>query len=190
MTRHPPDCFRNGMCSSSQMSSKRQSSSLQHQSCVTWCSQQKVPQEVILMRQQVSCTCFASLQALAIIAVNSLFSWLKLGNKHLWDHFLLDFISLFCVSLKVVLFLGHMNNITKCLPVPVVIQTWKVFNLSVNSCDSLSSAYDQEMASLLLLIHLLPPSPGGQKSPKISACDAVERLVVFHKVIILLRLLE
>ncbi|XP_051979219.1 uncharacterized protein LOC127640609 isoform X1 [Xyrauchen texanus] len=29
--------------------------------------------------------------------------------------------------------------------------------------------YDQEMASLLLLIHLLPPPPGGPKSPKISA---------------------
>ncbi|CAL8238776.1 unnamed protein product, partial [Lota lota] len=51
----------------------------------------------------------------------------------------------------------------------------------INSCDSLSSAYDQEMASLLLLLHLLPPPPGGLKSPKISACDAVERLVVFHK---------
>lgn len=37
------------------------------------------------------------------------------------------------------------------------------------------------------LFHLLPPPPGGLKSPKISACDAVERLVVFHKVIILLR---
>ncbi|XP_049930796.1 uncharacterized protein LOC126408987 [Epinephelus moara] len=44
-----------------------------------------------------------------------------------------------------------------------------------------AAAYDQEMASLLLLIHLLPPPPGGPKSPKISACDAVERLVVFHK---------
>ncbi|XP_045897842.1 uncharacterized protein LOC123965332 [Micropterus dolomieu] len=43
------------------------------------------------------------------------------------------------------------------------------------------TTYDQEMASLLLLIHLLPPPPGGPKSPKISACDAVERLVVFHK---------
>nr|XP_040059404.1 uncharacterized protein LOC120835012 isoform X2 [Gasterosteus aculeatus aculeatus]XP_040059405.1 uncharacterized protein LOC120835012 isoform X2 [Gasterosteus aculeatus aculeatus] len=31
------------------------------------------------------------------------------------------------------------------------------------------------------LFHLLPPPPGGLKSPKISACDAVERLVVFHK---------
>ncbi|XP_029598007.1 uncharacterized protein LOC115180226 isoform X3 [Salmo trutta] len=43
------------------------------------------------------------------------------------------------------------------------------------------TTYDQEMASLLLLLHLLPPPPGGLKSPKISACDAVERLVVFHK---------
>ncbi|KAM4547514.1 uncharacterized protein V3H82_021101 [Fundulus diaphanus] len=44
-----------------------------------------------------------------------------------------------------------------------------------------ASTYNQEMASLLLLLHLLPPPPGGQKFPKISACDAVERLVVFHK---------
>ncbi|KAJ8365043.1 hypothetical protein SKAU_G00138740 [Synaphobranchus kaupii] len=35
------------------------------------------------------------------------------------------------------------------------------------------------MASLLLLLHLLPPPPGGPKSPKISASDAVERLVPF-----------
>ncbi|KAJ8346522.1 hypothetical protein SKAU_G00279230 [Synaphobranchus kaupii] len=43
------------------------------------------------------------------------------------------------------------------------------------------TTYDQEMASLLLLLHLLPPPPGGPKSPEISASDAVERLVVFHK---------
>ncbi|XP_056443483.1 uncharacterized protein LOC130380340 isoform X2 [Gadus chalcogrammus] len=49
------------------------------------------------------------------------------------------------------------------------------------------TTYDQEMASLLLLLHLLPPPPGGLKSPKMSASDAVERLVVFHKVFILLR---
>ncbi|XP_030576890.1 uncharacterized protein LOC115774023 isoform X2 [Archocentrus centrarchus] len=35
-----------------------------------------------------------------------------------------------------------------------------------------TSTYDQEMAPLLLLLHLLPPPPGGQKFPKISACDA------------------
>lgn len=56
--------------------------------------------------------------------------------------------------------------------------------LIVNSCDFLFLVYDQEMASLLLLIHLLPPPPGGPKSPKISACDAAGRLVMFHKVLV------
>ncbi|CAK6984490.1 uncharacterized protein LOC112435461, partial [Scomber scombrus] len=41
--------------------------------------------------------------------------------------------------------------------------------------------YDQEMSALLLLLYLLPPPPGGPRFPKISASDAVERLVVFHK---------
>jgi len=68
---------------------------------------------------------------------------------------------------------------------PCSLFSFKLEEYSVNSCDSLPSAYDQDMASLLLLIHLLPPAPGGPKSPKISACDAIERLVVFHKVIIL-----
>lgn len=36
------------------------------------------------------------------------------------------------------------------------------------------------MASLLVLLHLLPPT-GGQRSPKISASDASQRLLVFHK---------
>ncbi|KAJ8389229.1 hypothetical protein AAFF_G00122490 [Aldrovandia affinis] len=44
-----------------------------------------------------------------------------------------------------------------------------------------ATTYNPEMASLLLLLHLLPPPPGGPKSPKVSAWDAVERLVVFHK---------
>ncbi|RVE61679.1 hypothetical protein OJAV_G00174860 [Oryzias javanicus] len=44
-----------------------------------------------------------------------------------------------------------------------------------------ATTYDNEMASLLLLLHLLPPTPGGPKAPKISASDAVEKLVVFHK---------
>ncbi|KAM4521767.1 LOW QUALITY PROTEIN: hepatic sodium/bile acid cotransporter [Odontesthes bonariensis] len=59
----------------------------------------------------------------------------------------------------------------------------KLVNDPSRSVDSLHKgiAYDPEMASLLLLLHLLPSPPGGLKSPKISACDAVERLVVFHK---------
>ncbi|XP_026012704.1 uncharacterized protein LOC113015024 isoform X3 [Astatotilapia calliptera] len=44
-----------------------------------------------------------------------------------------------------------------------------------------AATFDQDMASLLLLLHLLPPPPGGPKYQKISASDAVERLVVFHK---------
>ncbi len=37
------------------------------------------------------------------------------------------------------------------------------------------------MATLLLLLHLLPPSPG-KKVSKISASDAINRLVVYQKV--------
>ncbi|KAL4008910.1 hypothetical protein ACER0C_002762 [Sarotherodon galilaeus] len=44
----------------------------------------------------------------------------------------------------------------------------------------LQVTFEQEMASLLVLLHLLPP-PGGQRSPKISASDASQRLLVFHK---------
>ncbi|XP_014867488.1 PREDICTED: uncharacterized protein LOC106932999 [Poecilia mexicana] len=51
----------------------------------------------------------------------------------------------------------------------------RYLGISENTCSEYS------MASLLLLLHILPPQPGGQKSPKISASDAVERLVVFHK---------
>ena len=90
-------------------------------------------------------------------------------------YFLVDLICLFCVSLKVDVIWGiNMNN------------KWMKFEMDeflVNVCDFLSSAYDQEITSLLLLVHLLPPPPGGPKSSKISACDAVQRLVVFHKVI-------
>ena len=57
--------------------------------------------------------------------------------------------------------------------------------LPVLSALTLSLAYDPEMASLLLLLHLLPPPPGGPKCLRVSASDAVERFVVFHKVIML-----
>lgn len=41
--------------------------------------------------------------------------------------------------------------------------------------------WDSDMATLLLLLHLLPPSPG-KKVSKISASDAINRLVVYQKV--------
>lgn len=48
--------------------------------------------------------------------------------------------------------------------------TWMKFEeFSAHSCNFLSSACDQEMASLLLLVHPLPPPAGGPKSLKISA---------------------
>ncbi|KAG9278189.1 hypothetical protein AMEX_G6010 [Astyanax mexicanus] len=41
--------------------------------------------------------------------------------------------------------------------------------------------WDSDMATLLLLTHLLPPPPGGKRAVKISAADAADRLVVHHK---------
>ncbi|XP_057210212.1 uncharacterized protein LOC130566627 isoform X1 [Triplophysa rosa] len=40
--------------------------------------------------------------------------------------------------------------------------------------------WDSDMSSILLLVHLLPPSPGRKKT-KISPTEAVDRLVHFHK---------
>ncbi|KAA0712543.1 hypothetical protein E1301_Tti022309 [Triplophysa tibetana] len=40
--------------------------------------------------------------------------------------------------------------------------------------------WDRDMSSILLLLHLLPPSPGRKKT-KISPTEAVDRLVHFHK---------
>ncbi|XP_070401954.1 uncharacterized protein [Nothobranchius furzeri] len=42
------------------------------------------------------------------------------------------------------------------------------------------SNWDSDMASLLLLLHLLPPT-AGRKRTKISPCDAVDKMVHFHK---------
>ncbi|KAK7893154.1 hypothetical protein WMY93_022306 [Mugilogobius chulae] len=44
------------------------------------------------------------------------------------------------------------------------------------------SAWDSEMAALLLLLHLLPPTCKGRKTSKISTSDAVNLLVKFVKV--------
>ncbi|KAI4896130.1 hypothetical protein NFI96_026377, partial [Prochilodus magdalenae] len=42
--------------------------------------------------------------------------------------------------------------------------------------------WDSDMASLLLLLHVFPPqSPERKKTQKISACQAIDHLVMFHK---------
>ncbi|XP_063759618.1 uncharacterized protein LOC134877873 [Eleginops maclovinus] len=41
--------------------------------------------------------------------------------------------------------------------------------------------WDSDMASLLLLLHLLPPTAGRKRRTKISASDAVDKMVHFHK---------
>lgn len=125
-------------CSSSQMSWKMPSVSLQHQSCVAWCSQQKVPQGVISMYS----ICYLQLR---LIHSNFVTIWLKKNweREHFWD----EIWSGMSIS-----------------------NTWMKFEeFSVHSCNFWSSACDQEMASLLLLVHPLPPPAGGPKSLKISA---------------------
>ncbi|XP_023283550.1 uncharacterized protein LOC111670859 isoform X2 [Seriola lalandi dorsalis] len=41
--------------------------------------------------------------------------------------------------------------------------------------------WDSDMASLLLLLHILPPQPSKKRRQKISAAQAMDHLVVFHK---------
>lgn len=42
--------------------------------------------------------------------------------------------------------------------------------------------WDSDMATLLLLLHLLPPTAGLKKRTKISPSDAADKMVLFHKV--------
>ncbi|XP_063077937.1 uncharacterized protein LOC134467889 [Engraulis encrasicolus] len=44
-----------------------------------------------------------------------------------------------------------------------------------------SDDWDSDMATLLLLLHLLPPIVGCKKRTKISPTDAADRMVLFHK---------
>lgn len=62
----------------------------------------------------------------------------------------------------------------------------KFQEFSVNSCDSLSSAYDQEMAPIVVDTSPSTNTTGGTEVSRISECDAVKRLIVFNKVIIIL----
>ncbi|KAF5883276.1 uncharacterized protein DAT39_022964, partial [Clarias magur] len=54
-----------------------------------------------------------------------------------------------------------------------------------NQCHDESSEscpeWDSDMASFLLLLHILPPQPSKKKTQKISAAQAMDHLVVFHK---------
>ncbi|KAI4885544.1 hypothetical protein NFI96_007003 [Prochilodus magdalenae] len=51
----------------------------------------------------------------------------------------------------------------------------------VQSLDD-SQDWDSDMASLYFLLHVLPPqSSGRKKTQKISACQAIDHLVMFHK---------
>lgn len=48
---------------------------------------------------------------------------------------------------------------------------------------ALSAEWDSDMASLLVLLHLLTPQPAGRKRPKkISVREATDHLVKFQKV--------
>ena len=57
----------------------------------------------------------------------------------------------------------------------------KHFYLTISFCLVFVD-WDSDMASLLLLLHLLPPT-AGRKRVKISSSDAEKKLVHFHKVV-------
>ncbi|KAJ8009753.1 hypothetical protein DPEC_G00094800 [Dallia pectoralis] len=54
-----------------------------------------------------------------------------------------------------------------------------------NQCNDESSEghpeWDSDMASFLLLLHILPPQPSRKQTQKISPAQAMDHLVVFHK---------
>ncbi|KAJ8012627.1 hypothetical protein DPEC_G00044840 [Dallia pectoralis] len=54
-----------------------------------------------------------------------------------------------------------------------------------NQCNDESSEghpeWDSDMASFLLLLHILPPQPSRKQTQKISRAQAMDHLVVFHK---------
>lgn len=67
----------------------------------------------------------------------------------------------------------YVSEVQFCLPFPAL-----VFNSL-----TLSAEWDSDMASLLVLLHLLTPQPAGRKRPKkMSVGEAIDHLVKFHKV--------
>ncbi|XP_076866893.1 uncharacterized protein LOC143518340 [Brachyhypopomus gauderio] len=54
--------------------------------------------------------------------------------------------------------------------------------MTLTECDCEDAGWDSDLASVLLLLHLIPPSPQGRKRPgKMSATQAEKHLVVFKK---------
>ena len=68
----------------------------------------------------------------------------------------------------------------------VLKQKYKHFSKNVFLNFLVFSGWDSEMSSILLLIHLMPPSPQGRnKRPgKLSARQAIDHLVKFIKVML------
>ncbi|KAL6491386.1 hypothetical protein MHYP_G00017310 [Metynnis hypsauchen] len=56
----------------------------------------------------------------------------------------------------------------------------RLLNAAEKHAEDDDANWDSDMASLLLLLHLLPPT-AGRKRIKISASDAVDKMVHFHK---------
>lgn len=49
-------------------------------------------------------------------------------------------------------------------------------------CPSNPLGWDSDLAALLLLVHLLPPTAKGKKMGKVSARDAADHMIKFVKV--------
>lgn len=71
------------------------------------------------------------------------------------------------------------KNLTQSLLLSCLIQ-------SAEHCNTSQGDWDSDMSSLLLLVYLLPPPSSGNKFVKISVCEALDRVVRFHKVCLLL----
>lgn len=49
-------------------------------------------------------------------------------------------------------------------------------------CHSNPLGWDRDLAAILLLVHLLPPTAKGKKTRKISAAEAADQVIKFMKV--------
>ncbi|KAL1276778.1 hypothetical protein QQF64_036401 [Cirrhinus molitorella] len=64
-----------------------------------------------------------------------------------------------------------------------LLEKWPTFYKEKHNDESpeVHQEWDSDTASLLLLLHILPPQPSKKKKLKISATQAMDHLVVFHK---------